>query len=234
MILSAGRGKRLYPYTEEHPKPLIPINGKPLLKHTIETLKKAGVEDFIIVTGYLAKAIQRCFGDGSELHVKIQYVYNPLYTLGNAISLKAAEALLREDEFFLLSMADHLIDVNIPKRALRSLTRHPLLCVDREPLYLRRIEEATKVLVDAENYVKGIGKDIPQWNGIDTGVFLLDHTIFKVINKLKKKVNPLTLSHCLKQLIKGHPLWACDVSGTFWIDMDTWEDLALAQRRHNP
>lgn len=234
MILSAGLGERLHPYTKKYPKTLIPVHGKPLLEHTIRTLKQAGIEDFIIVTGYLAKAIQRHFGDGSEFRAKIQYAHNSSYIRGNAISLKAAEPLLKKNEGFLLSMGDHLIEVDIVKRALQSLAQHPLLCVDRKPRYLQRIEEATKVLVDERGYIKEIGKDIPQWNGVDTGVFLLNHAIFEAINRVEKKANPLTLSHCIKQLIKDQPLWACDVTGTFWIDIDTWEDLVLTRRRHEP
>jgi choline kinase len=234
VILSAGRGERLYPYTKKYPKTLLPVHGKPLLEHTIRTLKQAGIEDFVIVTGYLAEAIQRRFGDGSGLHAKIQYAHNPSYIRGNALSLKAAEPLLKKDEVFLLSMGDHLIEVDIVRRALQSLAQHPLLCVDRKPDHLRRIDEATKVLVDEKGYVREIGKGIPQWNGVDTGVFLLNHAIFEAINRVEKGVNPLTLSHCIKQLIKDQPLWACDVTGAFWLDIDTWEDLALARRRREP
>ncbi|MGC9345651.1 MAG: sugar phosphate nucleotidyltransferase [Candidatus Bathyarchaeales archaeon] len=230
MILSAGLGERLYPYTKKYPKTLMPIHGKPLLEHIIQTFKQAGIEDFVIVTGYLAKAIQGYFGDGAEFRVKIQYAHNPSYIHGNAISLKAAEPLLKKDKVFLLSMGDHLIEVDIVKRALQNLAQHPLLCVDRKPRYLRRIEEATRVLVDERGYIKGIGKDIPQWNGVDTGVFLLNRAIFEAINRMEKRANSLTLSLCIKQLIKNQPLWACDVTGAFWLDIDTWEDLCLARR----
>jgi NDP-sugar pyrophosphorylase family protein len=77
VILAAGRGKRLHPYTEKYPKPLTPIADRPILEHVIYTLKNVGIREFIIVTGYLGSAIQTYFGDGSKLGVTIQYVKNP-------------------------------------------------------------------------------------------------------------------------------------------------------------
>jgi UDP-N-acetylglucosamine diphosphorylase / glucose-1-phosphate thymidylyltransferase / UDP-N-acetylgalactosamine diphosphorylase / glucosamine-1-phosphate N-acetyltransferase / galactosamine-1-phosphate N-acetyltransferase len=62
VILAAGKGLRLRPFTEKHPKPLIPVANKPLLKYTLETLPDS-ITEIIIVIGYLGKQIQDYLGD---------------------------------------------------------------------------------------------------------------------------------------------------------------------------
>jgi len=230
VILAAGCGERLLPLTRTSPKPLIPVLGKPLLRYTIETLREAAVEDLIIITGYLNHSIQEYFGDGSEFHVKIRYAYNPVYKNGNGTSLKVAQELLAEDEPFLLLMSDHLIDVNIVNKAARNVEHKPLLCVDRQPRYPLQIKDATRVLVNSEGYIVNIGKDITRWNGVDTGVFLLDNNIFEVMEQAEKSSHFVTISDCIKGMItNGKPLWACDVSRLFWLDVDTVDDLKNAE-----
>lgn len=229
VILAAGLGERLLPLTKTSPKPLTPVLGKPLLGYTIETLKEVGVEDIIVVTGYLSHTIREYFGDGSKFHVKIRYAYNPVYKNGNGTSLKAAQELLAEDEAFLLLMSDHLIDVNIVNKALRNVERRPLLCVDRQPRYPSQIKDATRVLVNSEGYIVNIGKDIIRWNGVDTGVFLLENDIFEVMEQAEKLSHSVTISDCINGMItNGNPLWACDASRLFWLDVDTFDDLKNA------
>ena len=230
VILAAGCGERLLPLTETCPKPLTPVLGKPLLGYTIETLREAAIEDIIIVTGYLGYTIQEYFGDGSKFHVRIRYAYNPIYKNGNGTSLKVAQQLLAKDDAFLLLMSDHLIDVNIVNKALRSVEHKPLLCIDRQPRYPPQIKDATKVLVNSEGYIVNIGKDINRWNGVDTGVFLLDSSIFEAMEQAEKSSHFVTISDCIKGMItNGGPLWACDVSRLLWLDIDTLDDLKNAE-----
>jgi len=230
VILAAGRGERLLPLTKNYPKPLTPVLGKPLLEHIVETLKEAMVTDIVIVTGYLNHFIQEYFGDGSKFHVKIRYAYNPVYKNGNGTSLKVARELLAEDEAFLLLMSDHLIDVDIVNKALRNVDHKPLLCVDRQPHYAPQIKDATRVLVNSEGYITNIGKDLAHWNCVDTGVFLLDNNIFEEMEEAEKLSHFATISDYIKGMItNGKPLWACDVSRLFWLDIDTVDDLESAK-----
>ncbi len=231
IILAAGRGKRLFSITHKTPKPLINICGKPLIEHVINTLKTTGITHYIIVTGYLRHLVQKHIGDGSKFNVKIEYAYNPRYNYGNAISLKAAQKFIKENETFLLTMSDHILDTRIIRRALKNLERKPLLCVDRKLSNPSRVVEATKVLVNSKGFIVDIGKEIPVWNAIDTGVFVFNDEIFDVIERMDRAgEHPLTLSRCVKRMAEeGNPLWACDVSGFFWLDIDTPEDVAFAE-----
>jgi len=231
VILAAGRGERLEPFTSIFPKPLISINKKPLIEHVLDALRKAGIKDCIIVTGYMGQKLRKHLGDGSKFHMRIGYCYNPSYTRGNALSLKAAKKFLEKNERFLLTMADHLVSKEIIDSAFKNIEHAPLICVDRQTRGFVELEEATKVLVGVDGYVKDIGKEIPSWNAVDTGVFLFDHKIFEAIRNVEGKYSFLTLSRCIKQMIReGVPLWACDVSGKFWMDIDTSEHVALAEQ----
>ncbi|HDI06823.1 MAG TPA: NDP-sugar synthase [Candidatus Bathyarchaeota archaeon] len=231
VIIAAGRGKRLSPFTRMFPKPLVRINGKPLISHILCTLRNAGIEECIIVTGYMEHVLRAYLGDGSKFGVKIHCCYNPSYRRGNATSISAAQRYLKGDDKFLLTMADHLVSEEIITSALQNASHAPLLCVDEYIHDSKRLAEATKVLVDADGYIRDIGKNIPAWNAVDTGVFLLNRRIFPVIDQMSGTCNSLAISQCMKQMIrKGFPLWACNVSGNFWMDIDTFEDVALAEQ----
>lgn len=212
--------------TDRLPKPLIPLRGMPLIEHVLGAFMDAGVTEFIVVTGYKGDLI-RAHLQEKGLGVDITFVHNPDYTLGNASSLLCARDHLAGEDWFLLSMSDHIIEPGIVEDALRGLREEPLLCVDRDPRYLRDVEEATKVMVCEKGYIRDIGKELPWWNGVDTGVFLLNTGIFDLMAEAE---TPPTLSDCMRRLIDEAYLRACDVSGRFWLDVDTWDDLGYARK----
>ena len=84
MILAGGEGKRLRPLTESVPKPLLPVNNKPILHMIVEQLRREGFEDIHIATGYKGEMIESYFGDGSSFGVNIYYSreQQPLGTAG--------------------------------------------------------------------------------------------------------------------------------------------------------
>lgn len=73
MILAAGRGERLRPLTDHTPKPLISVQGKPLIVHHIERLAKAGITDIVINLNHLAEQIPAALGDGGQWQVRLHY-----------------------------------------------------------------------------------------------------------------------------------------------------------------
>ena len=88
IIMAGGQGIRLRPHTENCPKPLLPVNGKPMLEHIMLRAKEDGFHRFVFATHYLGHMIQDYFGDGSQWQVEIEYLNEetPLGTAG-AISL---------------------------------------------------------------------------------------------------------------------------------------------------
>lgn len=84
VIMAGGLGKRLRPYTESCPKPMLPLAGKPMLEHIIERARAEGFVRFTIAIHYLGHMIEEHFGDGSRLGVQIDYLRenSPLGTAG--------------------------------------------------------------------------------------------------------------------------------------------------------
>lgn len=228
IILAAGDGTRLSPLTKLYPKPIIPVGGRPLIIYTIEAFAQAGITDLVIVTGYRAWQIEKCLGDGKRYGVRIQYVFNPHYKRGNAASLSAAHPWVG-DQDFLLAMADHLVSPAI----IAALQDFPKGChalgVDHKAKAPPQINDATRVWVNRKGLITRIGKDVRPWNGIDTGVFRLTPRVFPAIEAVDDGRNELSISKTMSHLIlSGDPLYACDVSGAFWLDVDTYQDLQYA------
>jgi dTDP-glucose pyrophosphorylase len=88
VVMAGGRGTRLLPHTENCPKPLLPVNGKPMLEHIVERAKGEGFSNFVFAIHHLGHMIESYFGDGSRLNVNITYLREdkPLGTAG-ALSL---------------------------------------------------------------------------------------------------------------------------------------------------
>jgi N-acetyl-alpha-D-muramate 1-phosphate uridylyltransferase len=120
MILAAGRGERMRPLTDQTPKPLLIVAGKPLIQWHIEALQTAGITDIVINHAWLGAQIEAQLGDGSQLGVHI--VYSPegdqaLETGGGIF--RALPLLQSDDEAFLVINADVLTDVDfrqLPRR----------------------------------------------------------------------------------------------------------------------
>lgn len=109
VVMAGGKGTRLRPYTENCPKPLLPVAGKPMLQHIIERAKSQGFGRFVLSLNYLGQMIRDHFGDGSSYGVQITYVDEdePLGTAG-ALSLIQP----RPDSAFVVTNGDVLTDID--------------------------------------------------------------------------------------------------------------------------
>lgn len=108
VFMAGGQGSRLRPHTEDCPKPLLPVGGKPMLEHSIDQAKADGFQHFVIALHYLGYMIEDYFGDGSSRKVQIDYLReeNPLGTAG-ALGLLSP----RPDAPFVVSNGDVLTDI---------------------------------------------------------------------------------------------------------------------------
>jgi NDP-mannose synthase len=104
VILAGGRGTRLRPYTTIFPKPLMPVDGMPILEIVIRQLKHAGITDIVMAVGHLAELLEAYFGDGSRWDVRIAYSREE-HPLGTAGPLALIPGL---DETFLVMNGDVL------------------------------------------------------------------------------------------------------------------------------
>jgi dTDP-glucose pyrophosphorylase len=112
VIMAGGFGKRLLPYTQSLPKPMLEIAGKPILHHIIERAKSEGFSNFLVSINYLGEIIEEYFGDGSSFGVTISYIRedSPLGTAG-ALSLVKRSL----DSTFIVTNGDVLTNISYQK-----------------------------------------------------------------------------------------------------------------------
>ena len=107
VILAAGKGTRMRELTHELPKPMLRVQGKPILEHILTGLIAAGVRDFFIVTGYRAEVVESYFGDGSKWHVGIHYGHQVVQD-GTGKAPELAKHFV-ESSSFILTYGDILV-----------------------------------------------------------------------------------------------------------------------------
>lgn len=181
IILSAGKGTRLNEKTRFLPKPMIPIQGKPLLQRHIEHLKKFGIHDFYINLYYLPEKIRNYFGDGKTFGVNIAYL--PERTLqGTAGALRP---LSNEQDVFLVLFGDVLTTINIKdlyafhkknKSLITVVTRktdHP----EDSDLILVKNDRMTNLHLKPHHH-------IPKSRLALTGIYVLDSSVFRYLPKM--------------------------------------------------
>lgn len=232
-VLAAGRGTRMKGLTEDIPKPLLPVAGKPLLEHILEMLRGAGIERFAIVTGYLAEKIERRFGDGSRLGVEISYHRQEVRD-GTARAL-----LLTRDAIgvnpFVLAWGDILTErTNYPAMVRRfdETAADGLLAVNWTDDPFR----GAAVYVDGDGRIEKIVEKPPKgtattnWNNAGIGVFapmLFDYAA----NVRKSPRGEYELPDAIAAMIADRQrVYSFPLEG-YWSDVGTPEDLAAAEAR---
>jgi len=135
MILAAGRGERMRPLTDETPKPLLEVGGKPLIVYTIELLKAGGIEDVVVNHAHLGQQIIDYLGDGSDYGVSIRYSDESNGALETGGGIFKALSLL-DDQPFLVINSDVWTDFPVDRlpRQLSGLAH--LVMVDNPPHHM--------------------------------------------------------------------------------------------------
>ncbi|MDC3047477.1 sugar phosphate nucleotidyltransferase, partial [Prochlorococcus sp. AH-736-A21] len=169
VIMAGGQGKRLRPYTENCPKPMIEIEGKPMLEHILYRAKLEGFQNFIISINYLGQIIKDYFGDGSRHNINIKYVNEDL-PLGTAGSLSLLEL---PDEPFLVSNGDiitdisygNLLDFHIKHNAVATMAikihqwQNPFGIVSMDGIVIKGFEEKPIIKSQVNAGVYALSKD---------------------------------------------------------------------------
>ena len=231
IILAAGGGDRLSIPTQCYPKALLPVGGQPLIGYPIAAQAAAGIKEIAIVVGYLEDQIRKALGDGSQFGVSLSYISNNDYLGGSAGSVhKAWEGA--QGAPVVLCMGDHQIEKGLVRRLVENGATSETLCVDHSPGEHLDIDEATKVALDGDGCITDIGKGLAHWDALDTGVFLLTGRFFRVLDELvRRRGIGLEMSDAIQFLtVQGYRVGTCDVSGCFWMDVDTEDDLNMIRR----
>ncbi|MDE6915039.1 MAG: NTP transferase domain-containing protein, partial [Lachnospiraceae bacterium] len=186
VIMAGGKGTRIAEVNAQIPKPMIPINNKPILEYQLEALKTQGYTDIILVIGHLGHVIKEYFGDGSKMGTRIEYITEdqPLGTAGALYYLKDS---LKED--FLLLNGDIIFDVDINRfynyhvkhNAVATILTHPnahpydsgIIIADENGRVTRWLHKE-----DERTWYK---------NRVNAGLHMLSPQIFNKFDMLRKR-----------------------------------------------
>ena len=226
LILAAGKGERIR--NKGDTKPLISFLGIPLIERVIYTCREAGLNDLYIVVGYNKDRIKERLRDGEKYGVKIIYIENDQWEKGNGISCLQARDYA--DGKFILMMSDHVINKEILLRIKKEKITDDeiILAVDYNRKNYIDIEDVTRVRVDGEK-ISDIGKNLRDYNGFDTGVFLCSPALFDALEK-SLEAGDDTLSGGIRYLARKGKAKALDIGDLFWIDVDTENSFKQGER----
>jgi histidinol-phosphate aminotransferase len=227
IILAAGTGSRLVAQ-EAFPKPLKPIAGIPLLVRVLRTLQGEGIREAVVVIGYRGDQIRKALLSEPSLGLKLHFVENERFDRKNGVSLLAAKKFI--DQECILSMADHLYS----PEAVRRLAKFDLprgacaLGVDYDIERCFDLDDATKVRLQGGK-IADIGKDIGNYNCIDTGVFRIGPELIRELERVESAAGDCSLSDGVRALAERGAFFGCDVGESRWIDVDTPEAFVRAE-----
>ena len=185
IILAAGKGTRMLPFSERFPKPILPIGGKPLLVHQIEAMRELGIREIVVVIGHLGYEIVRTLGDGRDLGVKLSYVEQE-ETLGIAHALCKLERHV--DRPFFLFLGDIFFETENLGAMAERLGQNDtaaVLAVKREP-DAEAIRRNFVVHVDDDSSVvtRVVEKPrVPRTDLKGCGLYLFDIAFFDAVRR---------------------------------------------------
>lgn len=219
-ILAGGFGKRLRPYTEDAPKPMIPVAGKPLLEYQIAWLKKHGFEEIVLLVGYKKEKIIEYFGSGSRFGVKITYIVED-EPLGTGGAVKNAEHILLKESVFLVLNGDILTNLN-PLQLLSKLEAGRYMGV----IATIPLPSPYGILELEGDNVKGfVEKPLIKDYWINAGIYALKPEALRYFpdkGDLEKTAFPAMAREGL--------LGAVRYTNVFWKAVDTYKDLEEASK----
>ena len=193
IILAAGEGKRLRPFTETMPKVMLPVANRPVLEYVVDAVKNSGISDIIMVVGYKKEVIMEYFKDYKG--VKITYVVQEKQ-LGTAHALLQVKKHLKNT--FIVLSGDNIIDQKSISKLIHDKSEHSLL--------IKEHSHPSKygVVFVEENKLKKIIEKPKEETGkfISTGIYKLPNTVFNDVEKLTSK-GVYALSSVAQSIVDG-------------------------------
>jgi len=156
VLLAAGRGKRQRPYTDETPKPLLEMNGRPTLDYVLRAANNAGITRVCIVTHHLEERIFEYIGDGSNWNIDVTYAHqNTLNGSGGA--LQAVPRRWIRNESVMVVATDYILDENALCELVEAYKQHKAdITMSLKECPIVELSARSSVEVDADWRVKKI------------------------------------------------------------------------------
>jgi len=216
VILAAGHGKRLRPYTEVTPKHLLEIDGRPLLEHTLMHLPDE-IDQVILVVGWLGEKIRERFGD-AFLGRPIVYV-EQTERLGTGHALTLCRELVHDK--FVVMMGDNIYDEKDIKKCLK---RDLCILVREVP----NPQDFGVTEINEDGSMKNVVEKPHNSNSnlVNTALYVLDKRFFDY-SLAKIASGEYGLPQTMAKMAKDHKIQIETTS--FWLPVDTQEDLCRAR-----
>jgi NDP-sugar pyrophosphorylase family protein len=195
IILAGGRGKRLRPITDYVPKPLVPLNNIPILEWQIKYLKKFGIKEIIICTGYKTEMIENYLAMKKNIGIKIKFSKEKT-PLGTGGAIRQAANAIKDKSFFVLN-GDVITNIDLKKlvkhpnsiAAIELRTKFGIMETDNEKVTkFREKKEISNLWMNAGIYhlLKETVQDLPKKGEIEKTVFP-DYAKKRKLNTVKFK-----------------------------------------------
>ena len=218
VILAGGLGRRLRPLTDDTPKPLLKVSGKPIIVRQIEWLKKHGIDEIIICAGYLREKIIKELGNGCKYDVKIGYVVED-QPLGTGGAIKNTEVFLKNETGFYILNGDVL--TNLDPNELRSIGEKYI-----GSIALVHLKSPYGIVeIRGEEIVRFREKPLIKEYWINAGIYYFKPQIFKYLpdrGDIEKETFPILAERGLLKAVK--------YENVFWKSIDTHKDLQEAEK----
>jgi 1L-myo-inositol 1-phosphate cytidylyltransferase len=231
VILMAGIGSRLREIGKDVPKPLIQIAGRAVFSYTIDALERAGIETVHVITGYHREPLLAGLKPLIPAGMTLRSIHNPEWQKQNGVSVLAAKPHLLSP--FLLTMGDHLFGPLIVELAIKNADLKVLnVAVDRKLDAIFDLDDAMKVRTSGDRVVS-IGKDLNDYDAIDTGLFVCPTEFFDYLEQAKSRQGgtDCSLADGVRAMAADGKVNAIDIGDAWWQDIDTPEMLAAAEKR---
>ncbi len=230
VLLAAGRGTRMRDLTNDLPKPMIAVRGKPILEHIIEGMRAAGLSQFFIIVGYQAEVVRNTFGDGARFGVRISYATQVVQD-GTGKVVELARDFAGADPF-LLSYGDILVDPrNYPRLTTLENGTEAIITVKHG----EDVSQGGAVFLDARFELVDLrekpqpGEPTSPW--YNAGIYAFRPSIFDFITRLERSPRgEFELTDAIRDLAhSGKKVQALELSGD-WADVRDPEILAQLNR----
>jgi NDP-sugar pyrophosphorylase family protein len=226
VLLAAGKGTRMRELTNDLPKPMLAVNGRPILQHIVEGLAAAGVTRFLIVVGYRADVVREFFGDGSAFGVSVEYVTQTVQD-GTGRVVELARDFAGADAF-VLSYGDILVSPENYLRLVALDAAEALVSVKHNP---GEIAKGGAVFVNERFELTDLrekpqpGEPTSPW--YNAGLYTFRPSIFEFTARLEKSPRgEYELTDAIRELAQsGRVVQVVELSGT-WADVRDPEVLA--------
>ena len=235
IILAAGTASRLRPLTDNTPKCLLNIGDRPLLQRSMDALRENGIDDFVIVTGYLHEMIEDFVARTYPEGIKVTFIHNEVYaTTNNIYSLWLARPEAEGQDILLLD-SDLLYDARIVRRVLDTPADNVLTLIGHE-----LGGEEMKGVTDSEGSIKEISKTCSPTDaaGESLGIEKMGKAYTKALYReldtmmneehLENKFYELAFERLIAQ---GHTYTVVNASDLFSCELDTVEDFENAKEK---